>query len=334
VVAGIHLDWETHERRAQGSDNWQLTWADDGHQYAPWGDGGGFEGTNSLGRVSLGVARIEGAWNAFKGVNVWGGYQAGNPATTTGKSWGIISVSGALYMWVSPGSPLKELQKEACLYVSRDHAATWQRADWCFRLDDKLSVPKILQFGRDHAMTPDDYVYHYFVRPTSSVDFVAQRPGAIYLLRSPKTRLLDRSSYEFFTGIQSDGKPAWSRDTNAKKPVFEDPNGVGWNLSVTWNAGLRRYLLITEHTESSKGNMGVFDAAQPWGPWTTVEYLNHSEAKQFGAGKVDADTFYRNIPLKWQSAEGLDFTLVFTGAGRGKGNDSWNSIRGRFVRRK
>jgi hypothetical protein len=199
-------------------------------------------------------------------------------------------------------------------------------------LSDQLSVPTILQFGRDHQATPYDYVYHYFIRPVSSADFVTQSPGAVYLLRSPKNRLLDRTSYEFFSGLRS-GKPFWSRDAQAKKPVFEDANGVGWNLSVTWNPGLGRYLLITEHTQSSKGNMGVFDAPQPWGPWTSVEYLNLSERKQFGAGKVDPDTFYWNIPIKWQSADGVEFTLVFTGAGRGKGNDSWNSIRGRFLRR-
>lgn len=80
VIKEVKFLWSTHERFAQGSDNWQLTWADDNHQYAPWGDGGGFGGTNSDGRVSLGVARVEGPWNDYQGFNVWGGiptcYQA------------------------------------------------------------------------------------------------------------------------------------------------------------------------------------------------------------------------------------------------------------------
>lgn len=29
LIAGMELDWSTHERHAQGSDNFQLTWADD-----------------------------------------------------------------------------------------------------------------------------------------------------------------------------------------------------------------------------------------------------------------------------------------------------------------
>lgn len=57
VIEKVAFDVATHERRAPGSDNWAITWADDDHQYAVWGDGGGFGGTNSDGRVSLGIAR-------------------------------------------------------------------------------------------------------------------------------------------------------------------------------------------------------------------------------------------------------------------------------------
>ncbi len=53
VTGGISLDWNTHQRFAQGSDNFQLTWAADDHLYGAWGDGGGFGGTNSEGRVGL-----------------------------------------------------------------------------------------------------------------------------------------------------------------------------------------------------------------------------------------------------------------------------------------
>ncbi|MBE0534752.1 MAG: hypothetical protein IH624_03720, partial [Phycisphaerae bacterium] len=37
VIADMSLDWSTHQREALGSDNWQLTWADDDHQYGAWG---------------------------------------------------------------------------------------------------------------------------------------------------------------------------------------------------------------------------------------------------------------------------------------------------------
>jgi len=46
---------------AEGSDMWPITWAADGNLYTCYGDGGGFGGTDTLGRVSFGVARVEGA---------------------------------------------------------------------------------------------------------------------------------------------------------------------------------------------------------------------------------------------------------------------------------
>jgi hypothetical protein len=329
LIRSIDFDWSTHKRDAQGSDNWQLTWADDGHQYGAWGDGGGFGGTNSDGRASLGVARIEGDWSNYKGVNVWGGKNAANPAKVDGKSWGMICVKGVLYMWVSPGSPLADMQREARLYRSTDHAATWTAADWAFTRGEGLTIPTICQFGKDYAGARDRYVYHYFIQPRDTTSDSIQRPGTIYLARSPRDRIMDRKAYEFFAG--RNGKaPRWSSDVERKAPVFEDPSGVGWVLSVTWNAGLKRYLLMTDHQASNRGNLGVFDAPEPWGPWTTALYLNESDGTQFGNGRVEANTFFWSMPTKWQSPDGREFALVFTGSGRGKNNDSFNLVRARI----
>lgn len=328
LLAGWELDWSTWDRRAPGSDNWQLTWADDDHQYAAWGDGGGFGGTNSDGRVSLGVCRVEGPADDYHGFNVWGGKDAAHPATFEGKSWGMIGVGGRLYMWVSPGSPLAEMQAEARLYISDDHAATWRPADWAFTRADGVTIPTICQFGRDYAGARDGYVYHYFIRPTHDHDFVAQIPGAIDLARCPTDSLLDRRAYEFYAG---DGQ--WTTDLAARRPVFQDASGVGWNVSVSYHAGLGRYLLMTEHIASSVGNLGVFEAPEPWGPWHTVVWLSGEGDAWFGSGRLVRNTFFWNLPTKWQSADGQQFTLIFTGAGRGKDNDSWNSVRGRWVRR-
>ncbi len=80
VIAHVEFDFSTHRRLAPGSDNWPTTWASDDHLYSVWGDGGGFGGTNSKGRVKLGVARIAGDATDYVGKNVWGGLAAENPA--------------------------------------------------------------------------------------------------------------------------------------------------------------------------------------------------------------------------------------------------------------
>jgi hypothetical protein len=329
VIRSLELDWSTHRRQALGSDNWQLTWAADGHLYGAWGDGGGFGGTNSDGRVSLGVARVEGGPHNYRGVNVWGGKNAPHAAGVDGKSWGMISVGGVLYMWVVPGSPLAVMQREARLYRSRDYAASWEPAPWGFTRDEDLTIPTICQFGRDYAGACDGFVYHYFIHPRDQTSGSIQRPGTIYLARSPRNPLWERAAYQFFSGMEN-RRPQWSSDVRRKQPVFEDPNGVGWVLSVSYNAGLRRYLLLTDHTQADRGNLGIFDAPQPWGPWTTAVYWSESQGTNFGAGRVEPNTFFWNIPTKWQSADGAEFTLLFTGAGRGRNNDSFNSIRARF----
>ena len=323
LIREMALDWSTHKRDAIGSDNWQLTWADDDHLYGAWGDGGGFGGTNSDGRVSLGFARVEGDWTSYKGVNLWGGRDALNPATFEGKSWGTICVDGVLYMWVSPKSLLPDMQSEARLCVSHNHGASWNRNGWAFTREDGLSIPTVCQFGRDYAGARDKYVYHYFIAPRESgpKDYRIQKPGAIHLARTPKRDLLDRNAYEFRSGN------GWTRDVTRKTPVFEDrENGTGWVCSVSYNGGLKRYILMVEHSMGSQGYLGVYEARQPWGPWFTV----HFATEPFGAWHVPANCFFWNTPTKWISRDGREFTLLFTGAGRGKDNDSFNLIRGRY----
>src|SRR5262245_26697096 len=73
VITGVTFDESTHQRLAEGSDNWPLTWSDDDHQYAIWGDGGGFGGSDSEARASFGVARIEGDSQSYRGMNRYGG---------------------------------------------------------------------------------------------------------------------------------------------------------------------------------------------------------------------------------------------------------------------
>lgn len=331
VIERVEFDWSSHRREAVGSDNWPVTWADDGHQYTAWGDGGGFGGDNKKGRVTLGVARIKGEAANYSGKNLWGGFESERAATFGGKSYGILSIGGVLYMWVGPqpGPHLRECR----LASSRDHGLTWTQADLVFRFEDGLSIPTFLNFGRDYAGARDGFVYSYFIEPQwgpetppmSKFGFEVHRPGRVHLSRAPKTSLLKREAHEFFAGFDAAGQPRWSSNVADKKPVFSDPNGVGWNVSVSHNAGLRRYLLATEHDATHAGKFGLFDAPEPWGPWTTVAYDD-----KWGEGHVEVSTFYWNFPAKWLSADGSRFTMVFTGKNT---NDSWNTLVGRFVLR-
>ncbi|MEJ1971795.1 MAG: hypothetical protein WDM96_04665 [Lacunisphaera sp.] len=72
VIADITFDWSTHRREGQGSDNWQLTWADDGNLYGAWGDGGGFgrhEQRRPWRASAMAASRATGG--DYRGFNVW-----------------------------------------------------------------------------------------------------------------------------------------------------------------------------------------------------------------------------------------------------------------------
>jgi hypothetical protein len=358
VIADMALDWSTHRREAQGSDNFQLTWSDDNQLYGAWGDGGGFGSLKGEGRDALGFARIEGNWNDYRGFNVWGGKNSENPAQFPGKSWGTISVRGVLYSWIVPDNPDTSgyghsyrytgdraiaLPRDHYRYIrlarSTDHAATWHEAGWRWWRDDNLIVPTILNFGRDNAGARYPYIYSYFIRPQrldvtqSNFKLSVHQPGVLFLARVHQDHIFDgRDAYEWFTGLQ-EGKPQWG-PLAAKQPVFENPEGTGWCVSAIYNAGLRRYLLATEHGESHVSSMGLFDAPQPWGPWTTVKYWSvedpFGKTRPGSALEWNHNIFFFSFVPKWWSEDGREFTLSFTGGGKGKDNDSFNTVRGTF----
>ena len=326
MIEGLEFDFSLHTRLAVGSDIWPTTWAGDGSIYTAWGDGGGFGGTNSLGRVSLGIARLNGGPPDLKTENIWGGLNAKNAAQFEGKSYGILSVNKTLYLWVAyqPGRHLQSCR----LAKSIDNGEHWTLSDWEFTFKDHLTIPTFLNFGQDYEGARDDYVYSYFIHPTwgpessstGNYGFDVHRPGRVYLSRVPKNKITDQRAYEFFAGFD-DGPPIWTRDIEKKLPVFEDENGVGWNLSVSYVPALDRYLLCTEHRQTHQSQLGIFDATSPWGPWTTVCYTD-----SFGKDAIEQSCFYWSFPSPWLKPDG-QFTMAFTGK---NSNDSWNTVPGRF----
>lgn len=321
VITAVNFDWATYTWTANGSDNWPITWADDDNQYASFGDGGGFGGDNANGRVSLGFAKLSGPATAYAGTNVWGGYNAQNPATFDGKSYGIISIRGTLYAWVSPGSDTSNYAS-AKIYQSTNHAASWTPASWSFTLSDGIVLPSFLQFGKDHAGARDSYVYSYAINLKNSASLQVQTPGELILMRVPMNLVLDRTQYEFFAGMNG-ANPTWTSAISLRQPVFADNRGVGWTVSASYNSGIQRYLVTTEHDSSALGKIGIFDAPNPWGPWTTALY-----ASSFGQPFTAGHDFFWNFSNKWLSSDGKSFALVFTGT---NGDDVFNLVRGTFT---
>ncbi|MFZ5833129.1 MAG: DUF4185 domain-containing protein [Planctomycetota bacterium] len=331
LIAGIDFDASTRQSHAPGSDIWPITWADDDHQYTAFGDGAGFGSTGTFGRrvegyVSLGVARIEGSAGNYRGVNVWGGVAAENPAQFEGKGTGMLSVDGVLYMIV--GGPKSLVVGETRPAVSRDHARTWTLTDWKWTMHDRVSAGALLNFGKDYAGARDDFVYVYFTRiqdlPADGKprNWIHEVPGQVDLARVPKDRVLEKAAYEWFAGVNDDGAPRWTDDISARTPAFEDPNGIKV-VSVSYNLALRRYLLLY-NPKNNRGHFALFESPEPWGPWRTVAYLK--DHPLFMPPEENSRVSVFHFAPKWWSGDGREFTLIFN-----TGDDRWNTVRGQLL---
>lgn len=325
VIKDITWDWSTYTNAAPGSDLWPVTWGPDDHLYAAWGDGGGFGGTDSDGRVALGFARIEGGPEGWRGFNVNGGKNQEHPASfpKKGKTTGVAFVDGVLYAMVNLQDGTWPDVNHA-LFWSTDKGATWTRADWLFpRGEGNLKLVKILAFGKDYGGVPEPYNgYVYFYGPRQSPD--RGSGNRLYLARVPRDKIRERSSYEFFQKTAGVDAPVWTPESSQAQAIFADLNGVT-SPSVVYNPGLKRFLLTCFHT--GPGQLGVFEGPTPWGPWTTIAYYEN-----WGEMGVDGEGLNCGFPPKWMSADGLTLWSIFSvyGEGAKKGihaHDKFNLIK-------
>lgn len=325
VIERVTWDFTNLVRLAPGSDLWPFTWAADDNLYTSWGDGGGFGGTNNDGRVSLGFARVSGLPSDFTTANVWGGKNPENPATFGGKTAGMISVGGVLYAWLNIQNASPPDHK---LIWSSDMGKSWQISDWKFPDPDSPSFfpSTFLNYGKDNAGTRDSFIYIYGARWI----WTQGAENSIYLARVDKNQIKNRNAYEFFAGLDTNGNPKWVQDIGQRQPVFTDPNGVANTglASVVFNAGLGRYILTVAHRPPGSpvmagvGQLGIFDAPEPWGPWTTVAYYDNWG--EFGNGEALIYAF----PTKWISPDGKMMWMVFSSTGI---LDSFNLIKGTLI---
>jgi len=295
VVKGI--EWapaDTIIRRASGSDNWPITWADDDNQYTAYGDGWGFEPKTKK-KLSLGIAKIVGLPPDFRGINIRtdSGERIGQGAKGA-KASGMLCVDGVLYMLVRNTG-------NSQIAWSADHGKNWKWCDWKFTTS--FGAPTFLNFGRNYAGARDNFVYIY----SHDSDSAYEPADRMVMARVPKDRIIKRNAYEFFKGLNDSGKPIWTKDIHETRAVFINP-GRCYRAGITYNPGLKRYLwcqtIYGKDDMRFKGGLGIFDAPEPWGPWTTVYF---TEEWDVGPGETSS------LPTKWMSNDGKTCYLLFSG---------------------
>ncbi|MDA2939181.1 serine hydrolase, partial [Acidobacteria bacterium AH-259-A15] len=288
VIRGVRFDPVSSViRMAEGSDNWPMTWADDDHQYAAYGDGWGFEAATER-KLSLGFAKIIGPATGFRGENVrsdTGEREGDGPLGP--KASGMLMVDGVLYMWVRNVG-------NSQLVWSTDHGKTWQ---WGFRFHTSFGCPTFLNFGKNYRGARDNYVYVYSQDGPSAYESFDH----LVMARVPKDRIRNRNAYEFFQRLDGVGRPLWTADIHQRGPVFSYP-GHCQRPDAVYHPRIKRYLLALGFNHD--GGWGIFDSPEPWGPWTTAFIT-----RDWGLGKTHS---YR-LPSKWIEADGKSMYLVFSG---------------------
>lgn len=291
-------------RLARGSDNWPLTWADDDALYAAYGDGRGFEPFVPQ-KLSLGLARITGRPPRLSGENLRAPtLEALGDGRQGRKASGLLCVEGVLYLWARNVG-------NAQLAWSGNHGQTWTWADWKFT--NSFGCPTFLNFGKNYAGARDEFVYVYSPDADSAYD----RADRMVLARVPKARIGERAAYEFLVRLGADGRPIWSADIRERGAVFSNP-GNCYRSGISYCAGLKRYLwchIGRGDDPRFAGGLAIYDAPEPWGPWTTAFY---ADAWDIGPGET------AGLPTKWMSADGRAMYLVFSG------DDSFSVRRAEF----
>jgi hypothetical protein len=302
AIAGI--DWAPAEaivRHAPDGDNWPLTWADDDALYTTFGDGTGFPPKTER-KLSCGFARITGDPEELVGVNIRSSGEQLGDGRKGKKGWGILSVGGTLYLWLGHAD---RKGGGAQLAWSRDHARTWTFADWQF---SEFGLLGFVNFGKDYDQARDEFVYAYShdgPLPDSPAD-------RFILLRAPRDRLTERSAWEFFVRCHVD-VPLWSSSIARRGAVFTNRDAC-LRSAMTWQPGLGRYLWWQHLPRPPgtpdrgdtrfEGGFGVYDAPEPWGPWTTAFFTPRWDV---GPGE------HGDFPTKWSSADGQTLYLAFSG---------------------
>ena len=274
-------------RQALGGDNWPITWGDDGHLYTSYGDGRGFKPYTDK-KLSLGLARLLGGATEFRGMNIHSrsGERFGDGPTGE-KASGMLMVDGVLYM-------LARNAGNSRIAWSTDHGKSWE---WGFRFKSSFGHPVFLNFGKNYEGARDEYVYVYSPDGPSAYESYDR----VVLARVRKRKIRERAAYEYFEGLDADGRPSWTPDLSKRQGVFTNP-GKCSRMDVVYHPGLKRYLMAVASNRDA--GWGIFDAPEPWGPWTTVFYT-----RKWDVGKIHS---YR-LPSKWIGADNKTMYVVFSG---------------------
>ena len=315
----------TYNVTSSDGDLWPTAWGDDDYLYTANGDGKGFGTVFS----DINVNKMSGdPYNR----NITGSALTSNISqvwtSESGDSWnrkptGMICVDGILYCAVQDlncnGTNAFNDAPAATICKSTDKGLTWTWDTTKPMFSNYIfTTIMFLDYGKNNQYGTDGYVYAYGLDYNwrDSFNNRVTDPTKMYLARVPKESIMNRSTWEFYTG-DLNGNATWSSDISLKQPVLQDDTRLYSNTcfapgrsgdpsnftipsqgSVVYNQPLNRYIYSawTEYT------FEFYESPTPYGPWK--KFLS----KDYGAYIWES---YKNggysttIPSKFISSDGM-----------------------------
>jgi hypothetical protein len=315
--AAASIEESASYRTLSDGDLWPSCWADDDNLYAANGDGRGFN-FFSLFYFDIAVNRIFGMPPNLTGQLVAAADAVGQVWNRNGrynrKPTGMVCVDNAIYLAIQDLNLDYNDAPAASISKSTDYGVTWTW-DTTKPMFDRHQFTTImfLDYGKNYTNAIDDYVYAYGLDHNwrESVDHTVPDPLDLYLARVPKTSIQLRSTWEFYTGLDSGHKPTWSRNINLKAPVLHFDRASYLSASplryenlpaltqggVVYNKPLNRYI----YSAWTQFTFELYEAPQPWGPWThflTMRFGRYPWTYSKHGG------YATTIPSKFISADG------------------------------
>jgi hypothetical protein len=293
VIQSIKWHELTYQAGAPGSDLFPTTWASDDKIYTAWGDGTGFDNTET--KKSFGVSVINGVPPTINKKDLFYGPNGSNK----GKVIDLLSVNGILYGTFNTQDG-KFPNVSYRIIISDDMGKNWRFVPWKWPKGTGRFAPRrFLHSGKDYSDAKDSYVYIYGRKQGDLKRF--------YLARVKKDKITSQNSYEFLENLDQMNNPGWSNSARNIKAIFTDLNIKKYYFSsfcVCYIKGLDRFIAVTSHGDA--GQIGIFDSPTPWGPWTTVAYY------ESWLGMSRGIFLSMNFPGKWISSDGKAMWAVFS----------------------
>ncbi len=245
TIRGVKWDPSTYTFGGEGGDIWPTTWVGTGNLISAWGDGI----ITCPSKVSYGTAILTSGTPNAAPMSPGG---CGPLGTGKGKIMAMGSAGNYLFASLSHQDPTGIPNRTWLIMRSGDNGKTWQKG-----FEASWSTTAYVNFGKGNEGAPEGYLY-----------FITSGFTDVRLGRVLPAKWNDKAAYQWFDGTSS--APHWrTASSNSGRVIFTDKAGIR-QPTLQYIAGLKRYLLVGTHT--FPGEVGIFESANPWGPWQTVDY--------------------------------------------------------------